>query len=700
MLARDIEKERGQPGRTSPAASMSSADTEIMGQATRCVRRFAPQGRKKMRRTDNGQITACKISDANPNELIASWSGDHIYSFDLVRSPDASEQTSIGSNAPINGKSKGKNRESGDRKRKRKKAASTTSLEAQRKGSGPRATGSANEGNDMALRVRYENGQSEDIAMSDVAPSLPSSMVENARESVLTESQKRSLQIAKSSVKIRKLIFSLENSASPANASLDPAAHRSSFTSALGFAASCLPEMKQISGKWRYPVSPLEEDVILQQTLRSNRNSSERFVQAAGTLARALGGKIHTASRIPSPALSLFQEVLPIQAEGPPLSKRETFSYNFLKAIILWLEGGTQALLQGFKKPPETRKQSESFPVSDDAGESAIHDILIPYLLRMACDAPIPNIDTSRYERDETRKLFDTETAAVIAFSNAIRMPLEDLSRALMPASSNGELERSLPAAQDKITALKYWGFKVGRGLLMRAGEGVNFKFVDTAFGGLGTARIAEDKVQEDIDPNEEEEIVESVSMVRGSAQTGQADAEEERSSSPPAAPTTTTSLGTAGSDIDIDDAGPDAEIILMDDLHDEIADRMAAEDERNEANGGNEENDDADSDDSDEDDDEDITAEERSFMFRSASDRGKLREKVEDSVPCHAHTRTYRGHCNVKTVKDANFFGLQDEYVVSGSDGGHVFIWDKKTSELVNILEGDSEVVNVIQGM
>lgn len=38
-------------------------------------------------------------------------------------------------------------------------------------------------------------------------------------------------------------------------------------------------------------------------------------------------------------------------------------------------------------------------------------------------------------------------------------------------------------------------------------------------------------------------------------------------------------------------------------------------------------------------------------------------------------------------------------QYVVSGSDGGHVFIWDKKTSQLVNILEGDNEVVNVIQG-
>jgi nuclear receptor interaction protein len=45
------------------------------------------------------------------------------------------------------------------------------------------------------------------------------------------------------------------------------------------------------------------------------------------------------------------------------------------------------------------------------------------------------------------------------------------------------------------------------------------------------------------------------------------------------------------------------------------------------------------------------------------------------------------------------NFFGLQDEYVISGSDCGHFFIWDKKTSKLLNILEGDGEVVNVVQG-
>ena len=45
------------------------------------------------------------------------------------------------------------------------------------------------------------------------------------------------------------------------------------------------------------------------------------------------------------------------------------------------------------------------------------------------------------------------------------------------------------------------------------------------------------------------------------------------------------------------------------------------------------------------------------------------------------------------------NFLGPQDEYVVSGSDDGNWFMWDKKTRRLHDILEGDGAVVNVIEG-
>ena len=155
----------------------------------------------------------------------------------------------------------------------------------------------------------------------------------------------------------------------------------------------------------------------------------------------------------------------------------------------------------------------------------------------------------------------------------------------------------------------------------------------------------------------------------------------------------------TKDTDTDIDDAESDADVVMMDDFHDEMEQSINDHDQNyREASEDDEEDDDDDSDDGE--DDEGVNAEERTFMFRSAADRGKMREGVERNTPCFSHTDKYRGHCNVKTVKDANFFGLNDEYVVSGSDSGHVFIWDKKTTEVVNILEGDNEVVNVIQGI
>lgn len=47
-----------------------------------------------------------------------------------------------------------------------------------------------------------------------------------------------------------------------------------------------------------------------------------------------------------------------------------------------------------------------------------------------------------------------------------------------------------------------------------------------------------------------------------------------------------------------------------------------------------------------------------------------------------------YKGHCSASTIKYANFFGPRSEYVVSGSDDARVFIWDKKSTELVTVLE------------
>lgn len=699
MLGRDVSEERGNPGSSSPADTLSWHENELMGQATQCVRKFAPNGRKRMRRTDNGHITACKISDANPNEIIVSWSGDHIYSFDLARSPDATESTDGATESHSKGHVKSKRKESADRKGKRKNQNLSTSPDAATRSSKSRQTSnSSTDDGDISIRIRYENGQSEDITMEDHASSVPRVNIEEARESGLNESQKRSLQIAKSVVKVRRLMFSLDVQSrdSIGSSSLN---FTSQLNSTLGYAASCLSEIDEIIESWGYPMNPDRGQVLLQQTLRSNREESRRFVQVAGTLARILGGKLQTASRDSSHLLSLFRQIAPTPQDGPHTSQTRRFSYEFLKAITLWLNGDAEELQQGFKRPRNQRLNDPRFPVPQDPRPSSIEsieDYIIPYLLRLAQENFIPNVDASRFERDEGRKIFETETAAVIAFSHAVRMPLEDCTA------------ENLNVRQDREAAVRFWGFKVGRGLLMNAAQGINFQFVDLAFGGLGTSQVDEGRVQDDIDPDEMDDVIESISLVKQgtveqteestisnrqeSIQKPHSDDEDSRSTG-----TLFPSATSREPTVEMEDIESDAEVVLMEDIHNEIAHHIG-EDYEDEAD-SNDEEDDEDEGDGD-DDDGGIMAQERNFLFQQASDRGKLRESVEKNVPCSSHTREYRGHCNIKTVKDVNFFGLQDEYVVSGSDSGHLFIWDKKTSELVNILKGDSEVVNVIQGI
>lgn len=46
--------------------------------------------------------------------------------------------------------------------------------------------------------------------------------------------------------------------------------------------------------------------------------------------------------------------------------------------------------------------------------------------------------------------------------------------------------------------------------------------------------------------------------------------------------------------------------------------------------------------------------------------------------------------------IKEATFWG--SNYVMSGSDCGHVFIWDRHTAELQMLLQADQHVVNCLR--
>ncbi|KZF25058.1 WD40 repeat-like protein [Xylona heveae TC161] len=704
MLGRDLFREHGRPA---SVGSDSVRDDELMGQATKCVRRFAPNGQTKMKRTDNGHITACKISDANPNEMIVSWSGEWIYSFDLIKSPDAREaETPPGEIEK--GKGVGRARESQDRKRKRPKTGSESSAEGVRAGSRPRPNEVDEEGGELALRVRYENGQSEDIPIEQSEErATPMDPVTEARESVLSGPQKRSASIARRLVELRKHLFSPRTDSISPDSDSEPTPFTASLTSALNQASKALPCMEKILLRWRYPADPLPEDIHFQQTLRRNRESTIRFVQAAGTLARVLGGRGDESAEI----LAKFHDIHVSKFEHKVTYPNEQFSYDFIRAIVLWLEGGPENLLDGFKRPMNARKDLPRYPLTPEAPLAALEESLKPYLLGLATDRSIPNVGASRFERDEYRIAFASETAAVEAFFNAVKIPLEDLSRAVVPANIDDDGSGTAVSAQDRRAAMRFWAFKVGRGILMNVGQGINFAFVDRAFGGLGvpTASIREQERAQDtalaaISDSEDEDVVQDIGLVRrrrSSSRRQASDGQPESSSRataepdepPPPYSPPRPEISEPEED---DDEDIDEEMILLSDLHEEVVDQLYSSDEDGDDDEDSED-DDEDDDDDEEDDDED--EDERPFMWRSAFDRSKMREKVEEDVPCSSHIRQYRGHCNVKTVKDVNFFGLQDEYVVSGSDSGHVFIWERKTSRLVNILEGDEEVVNVVQG-
>uniref|UniRef100_A0A8C9RF46 WD and tetratricopeptide repeats 1 n=1 Tax=Scleropages formosus TaxID=113540 RepID=A0A8C9RF46_SCLFO len=73
--------------------------------------------------------------------------------------------------------------------------------------------------------------------------------------------------------------------------------------------------------------------------------------------------------------------------------------------------------------------------------------------------------------------------------------------------------------------------------------------------------------------------------------------------------------------------------------------------------------------------------------------DEAVLRERSYD------YKHRYCGHCNTTTdIKEANFFGSKGQYIVSGSDDGSFFIWEKETTNLVRILQGDESIVNCLQ--
>jgi nuclear receptor interaction protein len=673
MMGRDLLAEKGQMDGSSPLES--TRDDEAMNRATRCVRRFAPKGQKRMTPKDNGHITACKISDARPNELLVSWSGDHIYTFDLVRSPDAREKDDSVTSYDTS------------RKRKRGKVSPSTSLNsANRHHSRIRPEDVGQSDPEISFHIRYRNRDSEDIPITSLADEsfLPNAPEEAVGDSVLTDAQMMSYEIAKSLVKLRKYLFSLESSMRETTLSqwhYDLTPYEPSFTAALDYAFACLIPMDDIHRSWRYPVNPSSDEVLRHQTFRRHRESARRFVQASATLAHFLGSCVEDYAER-DVRDDLFETIVPAPSEDGRIDQESQFGYDFLKAILLWLNGGREALKDGFKLKRHSPRNRRRFPIPDDGEDRAIEDYLIPYLRELAGLSPIVDVDASRFEHDESRILFPTQHAAVTAFEKAIKFSLEEPDNAVNHEEEY-EISEHVVRALNRQVANKYWALRVGRGLLMSVGKGIDFAFVNRAFGGSPAITGQDDddddddddeRMQQDIDPGDESEEIEDFRLVSNRRRT-----HRRRPHNVTRLHAPSNMSEDEGDHLELDNGNAsdsNEEVLEFDDNDDD--------DDDNE----NDSNEDSDDDDSDE-----------FFLRRGRFPNSRHGDKVEIQAPCGTHENVYKGHCNVKTVKDVNYYGLDDEYVISGSDSGHIFIWDRKTAKLVNILEGDGEVVNVVQG-
>ncbi|CAH8452700.1 unnamed protein product [Heterobilharzia americana] len=66
---------------------------------------------------------------------------------------------------------------------------------------------------------------------------------------------------------------------------------------------------------------------------------------------------------------------------------------------------------------------------------------------------------------------------------------------------------------------------------------------------------------------------------------------------------------------------------------------------------------------------------------------------------PNKPYLHKYSGHRNMQTIVGASFFGPNSEYIVSGSDDGYFYLWDRESEGIVQWLHADTDgAVNVIE--
>ncbi|XP_026073594.1 DDB1- and CUL4-associated factor 6-like isoform X3 [Carassius auratus] len=83
--------------------------------------------------------------------------------------------------------------------------------------------------------------------------------------------------------------------------------------------------------------------------------------------------------------------------------------------------------------------------------------------------------------------------------------------------------------------------------------------------------------------------------------------------------------------------------------------------------------------------------------LFRRRKERREMEESETQNIRRPSVKMMYKGHRNSRTmIKESCFWG--NNFVMSGSDCGHIFVWDRHTGEHLMLLEADNHVVNCLQ--
>lgn len=412
MLGRDLGRESG--------GGASSSDSELSA-ATRCVRRFAPRPVKDGDYRGNPHITACKISDANPNDVVVSWSGGGIYLFDINRSPEPNEK-GLGREPWDPAEKDGRVR--GDRSRR-------------------------HEGGEPRSKRRRAESSSE----SESETILPGHGV---------------VKIAGLVVDLRKEIFGIKSSGLPTSPDttleLEELERRKkkSWNAALATAHVLLKRINR--GIQRLDEKDLEffdenegatsvdfrRERSIRRTLARNRRRTKMFVKAAGCLARALGGFVEGIGLGAGSFLNVGME--------------STFRYKLLHILISFLDGGPEAVEELVREEQEGMQDED-----DDVLEAGDVGGFFDALESEAGNDAVRDVDTNE-------EIFESEKGMVRALKGAIELGRGDVMAGILGAAQNVAGGQSMK---------RFWGERVGRAILMKEGEGVDFGFADSAFGDM-----------------------------------------------------------------------------------------------------------------------------------------------------------------------------------------------------------------------